>query len=155
MGLTNSNPFNMLAHWACYLGFAWTHQRRGREVFMPDPTAYVRHHLPDLFKGERGVRVPLKDAMARLAERCPVFEGGILRDRVERELAGGVRQREANQLSSTTALAWLRLEEEGYVKLSPGADDPNLRLLPDGKGHRRVALVERLGAKKEGGGNGV
>ena len=64
--------------------------------------------------------------IGRLAQLCPVFEGGFLRAEIDRVLT-----REPGALSSTTALAWLRLRDEGLVELTQESDAATL-LLPDG-----------------------
>ena len=115
--------YHMLEDWLCYLGFAWKHAP-GERRLVPDPTCHLRWMLPELFPGPD--REPLPKVMSRLAELCPVFEGGLFRGRL------GTRQdEEPNRLSTATALAWLRLQDEGIVKLDPESDAPTL-VLPDG-----------------------
>jgi hypothetical protein len=143
-GLTNSDPYNLLEYWAGYLGFAWTLSRRDREVNLPDPTAYLREHLDELLVGKDGEWQSLAGVMVRLAKSCPVFEGGVFRDRVETSLQGTPLARLTSQLSGATALAWYRLRDEDVVELKADADAPDQLLLPDGRGvSRPFALVRR------------
>lgn len=78
--------------------------------------------------------------MTRLAQVCPVFEGGFLRALIDKVLP-----REERRLSSTTALSWLRLRDEGVVDLSQESDALTL-LLPDGDRIERYSHVKLLSA---------
>jgi hypothetical protein len=127
LGMKISNPYRMLEDWACYLGFAWTHALSGKPVLTPDPTAHLRRRLHEVLPGKAGTRHPVGEATARLGQVCPVFEGGFLRAEVERQW----RAREENHLSGTTALAWLRLRDEGLVELRQESDAATV-VLPDG-----------------------
>ena len=127
--------YHMLEDWVCYLGFGWTHAL-GDKRLTPDPTAHLRVRLPDLFPGARGSRHPFPEVMGRLAAACPVFEGGSLRTRIE-ELGFA---RDLHALSSTTALAWLRLRDEGIVELHHESDALTM-LLPDGDQTQPVSHV--------------
>ena len=141
-GVTNTTPYGMFEDWACYLGFAWKHaDKAGGDAMTPDPTAQVRWRLPGLFQGRTGERQGLQDLTARLATLCPVLEGGSLRRRVEQQVRGA----ETGSLSSATARAWLRLEEEGAVELVRESDAPGL-ILPDGEDRRFVTHVVWLRA---------
>src|SRR5262249_4247735 len=84
---------------------------------------------------------PLASVIGRLSRRCPVFEGGAFRDRVEKEAAGQIPTRHRSHLSSTTALAWFRLEEEGFVQLQMEADAHDQLILPDRRGAGRPTSV--------------
>src|SRR5262249_53275392 len=104
-----------------------------RDAMTPDPTAQLRWRLPALFQGRTGERHALPDLTARLGAICPVLEGGSLRRRIEQQVRGP----EVGSLSSATARAWLRLEEEGTVELVREADAQGLTL-PDGGDSRFV-----------------
>jgi hypothetical protein len=143
-GLTNADPYNLLEHWAGYLGFAQTLSRRDREVNLPDPTAFLRDHLDDLLGTRQGEWQSLAGVMERLSQRCPVFEGGSFRDRVEKSLQGTALARDATHFSGTTALAWYRLRDENMIEIKADADAPDQILLPDGRGvSRPFALIRR------------
>jgi hypothetical protein len=145
LGMKTSNPYHMLEDWACYLGFAWTHALGDKTVLTPDPTAHLMLRLGELLPGKPRVRHPFPEACSRLAQLCPVFEGGVFRAEVERQW----RPREQNQLSSVTALAWLRLRDEGYVELVHESD-ANTLILPDGDLSQTVSHVSMLvGTQKE------
>lgn len=141
LGLTNNARYGNFEDWTCYLGFGWMHARGGKSVLTPDPTAQLRLRLAEILPGQPRVRHALPDVVNRLAQVCPVFEGGFLRADIERVLP-----REKNRLSSVTALAWLRLRDEGFVDLSQESDAPTL-LLPDGDRIEPVSHVIRLQAE--------
>lgn len=126
IGLTNNARYGNFEDWVYFLGFAWTHVRGGKDVLTPDPTAHLRLRLPELFPGKVNTRHALPDVMSRLSRICPVFEGGFLRDEIER-----LFPREPSHLSSTTALGLLRLRDEGLIDLTQESDAATL-LLPDG-----------------------
>ncbi len=125
--------YHMLEDWLCYLGFGWTHVPSGRKL-VPDPTAYIRRSLGGLFPSTLPDRQPLPAVMARLADACPVFEGGSLRSRVDAASDGATR------LSTATALAWMRLRDEGAVVLHHESDGQTL-MLPDGDQAQPVSHV--------------
>jgi hypothetical protein len=133
---TNNNPYNQFDDWACFLGFAW-HQAHGKSVRLtPDATGHLRLRLPEVF-GRSGTRIAPAPLGERLAQVCPVFEGGRLRREVDRR-TGRSRERE---VSSVTAHAWLRLAEEGLVKVEQSAGDADIFLFPDGDGSVRCSAV--------------
>jgi hypothetical protein len=153
-GLTNSDPYNMMEYWAGYLGFARTLSRREQEVNFPDPTAYLGSRLAELVPGKSGLSHSLAGVMEKLARLCPIFEDGEFRRAVEKEITG-VKPRERDHLSSTTALAWFRLQEEGEVVLLPDADPKDRRLLPDGRAGVKVVSLVRRPDRKKGGKSGA
>jgi hypothetical protein len=140
-GLTNPNPYRMLEYWACYLGFARSYARRGKRVVSADPTAYLRRSLPALFDRKPGRPRSLAGVMNKLKDDCPVLEGGTHRRQTEKALTGKFPARPENQLSGTTSLAWLRLEEEGLVRLTRDADARDKLLLSDGPQSVPCSLV--------------
>jgi hypothetical protein len=122
IGLNNSNPWGQLVHWTCYLGFGWKHSLGGKTVLTPDPTAHLRARLTMIFDGQPNqLTMSLPSVIEKLAKLSPVFEGGFLRSRMEqivRQGSAGAEQR----LSSVSALAWLRLHQEGTIKLEFRSD---------------------------------
>jgi hypothetical protein len=126
LGLTNNLRYGNFEDWVCFLGFGWMHMRGGKSVLTPDPTPHLKLRLAEVLPGKPNTRHPLPEVMGRLAQLCPAFEGGFLRAEIDR-----VFTREPGTLSSTTALAWLRLRDEGLVELTQESDAATL-LLPDG-----------------------
>jgi hypothetical protein len=83
--------------------------------------------------------VSLGDFILKLGILCPVFETGVYRVEVENK----VRTRETEQhLSSTTALALLRLQEEKTVELSKRSDAP-VYTFPDGNQSQSFSHIKR------------
>ncbi len=140
LGLTNNARYGNFEDWACFLGFGWMHVRGGKSVLTPDPTAHLRRRLPEILPGKPRTRHALPDVTNRLAQVCPVFESGFLRADIDRVLP-----REPGRLSSATALAWLRLRDEGLVELTQESDATTL-LLPDGDRVEPVSHVILLRA---------
>jgi len=115
--MTNDARYSQFKDWSCFLGFAWRHELAGREVLTPDPTAYLRQELDALFGEDR--TLPIGDLLSRLASRCPLFETGVFRERVESVIG---RRPSPQHLSSTTALALLRLQDEKRLELTKLSD---------------------------------
>ena len=139
LGMRNSNPYQMLGDWACYLGFAWTQGLKRGALLTPDPTEFLQLRLSEVLPGAQRVRYPIHEVTRRLATLCPVFESGSFRDEVEAMWT----VRDASTLSRSTALAWFRLRDEGCVELIRESDAPAL-LLPDGDVSQPVSHVARL-----------
>lgn len=124
----NDARYSQFADWVCFLGFAWRHNLKGQDLLTPDPTAYLRGAMKQLLvKGDSPK--PLGQFFKALGERCPVFETGIIRTEIESK----IRFRESEQhLSSTTALALMRLADEKVIKLSTRSDAA-VYTFPDGQ----------------------
>ncbi len=121
--MTSSRLFVQMDDWMRYMGFAWGHTLGGKPVTVPDPTAYIKRNLPRLFSGEK--EITIKDFIHRLATQCPLFETGKFREKVEVHIG----QRQTNYLSTTTAFALFRLQDEEYIKLERQSDT-DLMILP-------------------------
>jgi hypothetical protein len=133
--------YHMLEDWLCYLGFGWAHTPGDRRL-VPDPTSHLRWRLPELFPGSD--REPFPVVMSRLATLCPVFEGGLFRTQL-----GGTTGEPLQRLSTATALAWLRLRDEGAVELHHESDTATL-VLPDGDQTVQTSHITLVRAKQEG-----
>jgi hypothetical protein len=137
LGLTkNDNPYNQFDDWACFLGFCWRQAHGTSARLTPDPTEYLRTRLPEVF-GKPGARLAVAPLADRLAQVCPVFEGGRFRREVDRR-TGRTRERE---VSSVTAHAWFRLAEEGRVEVEQSEGDASIFLFPDGDGSVRCSAI--------------
>jgi hypothetical protein len=134
-----SNPFfRKMDDWMCYMGLAWGHslgkkkskkERNNdseaiKRVIVPDPTCYIKNNLQHLFH-EREKKILIHEFIARLAKKCPLFETGKFREKIEKAIAC----RQKNYLSTSTAFALFRLQEEGFIKLIRESD-ADLILLP-------------------------
>jgi hypothetical protein len=122
--LSSDRLFDQLGDWMCYLGLAWSHSLGGK-ILVPDPTVYVRHNLKLLFNQQADEKILLNEFINRLAIKCPLFETGKFREAVEANI--GLRQ--TNYLSTSTAFALFRLQDEGCIKLIRESD-ADLMLLP-------------------------
>jgi hypothetical protein len=122
--LSSDSLFDKLSDWMCYLGLAWSHSLGGK-VLVPDPTVYIRCNLKLLFKNKIDEKLLLNEFINRLAINCPLFETGKFREAVEANI--GLRQ--TNYLSTSTAFALFRLQDEGCIKLIRESD-ADLMLLP-------------------------
>jgi hypothetical protein len=117
----------------CYLGFAWGHALGGNKIIVAEPTAYLRRNLKGLFQGEAQAKLSISEFIDRLAEKCPLFETGKFREQVEEKIA----LRLPNHLSTSTAFALFRLQDDGYIQLKKESD-ADLFILP------RVGNAERI-----------
>jgi len=119
-GRINDVTYEDFCYWSVYLGFARRHKLLAEEAeqIVPDPTDYLERALPVLFPEGKREAVPLHDLMARLAARCPVFEGGSLYTQVQQRLS----DRPLGEAHSPISLAWLRLQDRGTVSLTNSSD---------------------------------
>jgi hypothetical protein len=122
--MTSNSLFGQMEDWMCYLGLAWGHSLEGKRVLVPDPTAYIKRNLDQLFD-QKGAKILIRYFITRLADQCPLFETGHFRDKVEEF----TQKRQFNTLSTSTAFALFRLQDEGYIQLIQESD-ADLMLLP-------------------------
>ncbi|PAX60542.1 protein DpdG [Brunnivagina elsteri] len=121
--MTSNRFFSQMDDWMRYMGFAWGHTLAGKTVTVPDPTAYIKRNLQCLFNGEEEIKI--KDFINRLTTQCPLFETGKFREEIEAQIG----QRQTNYLSTTTAFALFRLQDEGDIELKRQSDT-DLMILP-------------------------
>lgn len=122
--LSSERLFNQLDDWMCYLGLAWHHSLYEKKVTIPDPTVYIRRNLKRLFQ-EMDKKILASEFIERLARKCPLFETGYFRETIEAYIG----RRQPNYLSTSTAFALFRLQDEGYIQLKRESD-AGLMLLP-------------------------
>ncbi|MEG4009462.1 protein DpdG [Microcoleus sp. Pol11C1] len=125
--ISSNTLFGQVADWMCYLGFAWGHALGGNKIIVAEPTAYLRRNLKELFQGEVQAKLSIGEFVDRLAKKCPVFESGQFREQVDEKI--GFRL--PNHLSTSTAFALFRLEDDGYIQLIKESD-ADLFILPSG-----------------------
>jgi len=127
--LSSDRLFDQLGDWMCYLGLAWSHRvKEGNthtKLLVPDPTVYIRRNINSLFSKHTDDKIVINEFINRLALKCPLFETGKFRETVE-EIIG---QRQPSYLSTSTAFALFRLQDEGYIKLIRESD-ADLTILP-------------------------
>lgn len=129
-------------NWICDLGLAWRWGHKHNESLLtPDPTTFIRRLLPTLLP-KPDVEVPFGEVLTELASLCPVFEGGDLRRTVE-AWSDTLKRRSNRHLAVSSAMAWLRLDGEGSIKLVTRAD-AEAWILPDGDQDKRYTHVSRV-----------
>jgi hypothetical protein len=126
----NDARFGQFEDWSLYLGFSCNHV-----ALMPDPTAYIRSVLMQIF--QKDIRLRISEFIRRLGHICPVFETGSFREEIESSL--GVR--ESNNLSSTTAFALFRLHDERRIKLLPPESDTDVWIIPFADSKLRITHI--------------
>jgi hypothetical protein len=122
--LANPARIDMVLYWARYLGLIERVQETAGRGVVPDPTEFLRRHLPQLLPGS--VPVAAADFRRSLGRICPVLDGGDVRVRVlEKMRAAGLPSRPADQLSDALSLALRRLHSEKVLHWSypDDADD--------------------------------
>jgi hypothetical protein len=123
--MTNNTLHGQMNDWMCYMGLAWCHALEGKKVIVPDPTAYIKRNLQHFFSDQEDKKLPIKEFIDRLAQKCPLFETGKFREQVE----ANIGYRQPNYLSTSTAFALFRLQDEGYIQFIRDSD-ADLMLLP-------------------------
>jgi energy-coupling factor transporter ATP-binding protein EcfA2 len=117
--ISSNSLFGQVADWMCYLGFAWGHALdSNKKLVVAEPTAYLRRNLKDLFQGQAKAKLSIREFIDRLAKKCPLFETGKFREQVEEKI--GFRL--PNHLSTSTAFALFRLQDDGCIKLVKESD---------------------------------
>ncbi|MBS3029675.1 MAG: hypothetical protein HCA25_22165 [Dolichospermum sp. DET50] len=123
--ISSGTLYSQMNDWMCYMGLAWSHALEGKKVIVPDPTAYIKRNLQHFFSNQEDKKLPIKEFIDRLAKKCPLFETGKFRDEVE----ANIGYRQPNYLSTSTAFALFRLQDEGYIQFIRDSD-ADLMLLP-------------------------
>ncbi|MEG4353047.1 protein DpdG [Microcoleus sp. LAD1_D5] len=117
--ISSNSLFGQVEDWMCYLGFAWGHaSNSNKKLVVAEPTAYLRRNLNNLFQGQAKAKISIRDFLDRLAKKCPLFETGKFREQVEEKI--GFRL--PNHLSTSTAFALFRLQDDGCIKLVKESD---------------------------------
>jgi len=136
----NDAQFGDLRDWSLFLGLAWRYRNyipgQGGVRLVPDPTEYVLSFLRDYFTRGNAEGIALPELVAKLADDCPVLQGGFFYKKIGAHLPKVDR----GSLSSALSLALLRLEERDIVRLESRSDAP-VMVLHDGKNTRRVTHV--------------
>lgn len=115
----NDTRYGQLTHWAAYLGFGWACGRLKRKSFVFDPTAHLKLRLSQQF-GEKKTSLTVPDLIQKLADWCPVLDGG--RYRKELEVKHVVEQLPPGYLSAPISQALRRLQEDGFIEMSHASD---------------------------------
>jgi hypothetical protein len=135
--ISSNTLFGQVEDWMCYLGFAWGHALgSNRRVVVAEPTDYLRRNLKVLFQGEVEAKLSIRELIARLTKKCPLFETGKFREQVEEKIG----HRLPNYLSTSTAFALFRLRDDGYIKLEKESD-ADLFILPSLDKEERISHI--------------
>jgi len=116
--MSNNTLYGQMDDWMCYMGLVWGHALGGKRVIVPDPTVYIKRNLKDLFQCQVRGKLQIREFIDRLAEKCPLFETGKFREQVEEKI--GFRL--PNHLSTSTAFALFRLQDDDCIKLVKESD---------------------------------
>jgi len=116
--MSNNTLYGQMDDWMCYMGLVWGHALGGKRVIVPDPTVYIQRNLKDLFQCQVRGKLQIREFIDRLAEKCPLFETGKFREQVEEKI--GFRL--PNHLSTSTAFALFRLQDDDCIKLVKESD---------------------------------
>jgi hypothetical protein len=132
---TTEARWGQFEHWAVALGWCVR-----APMLMADPTAFLRRNI-DLIFGD-AVELPIDLVLQEAANLCPAFDSGWACDWVLDRLPEERRPRDRHLLPATSH-AWLRLYDEGTVRLERRADSGQTRYLSDGDEVVPVAAVKR------------
>lgn len=138
--LANMESCRQFAFWVAYLGFGWrlgSGLQGAQEALVPDPSAAIESVLREKLPPREPL--PIDEAMAQVAEACPVIEGGVVRQRVEEQLA---IPRPDGQLSKSTSFALRRLEVRGVVSMPAPSADAFVNTLDLGPEHRPISHIQ-------------
>jgi hypothetical protein len=147
LDLTNAARIDNARYWATYLGLGWTlasAETTSRRLFVPDPTVALLRHLPAVLRP--GERATVGEAMQRLAERCPVLDGGAARAETSAAMLP-TAQRPPGVISRSTSIAFTRLERRGLLRFEDLSDAAENFLLDTWPDRRRVSHVTLLRAE--------
>ncbi|KEQ21988.1 protein DpdG [Paenibacillus tyrfis] len=129
LGCKNKTRFEQFEYWANYLGFTWTLTIDRQTRLVVDPTNHLSKLLPDLFVGTDTLRY--SDIQSKLASLSPLLENGWARKALNKKYS--IENRDPLVLSSSTAFAWYRLQEEGTIELLRKSD-ADMFLFPEASG---------------------
>lgn len=137
LDLGNASRLQTLAYWARYLGFVRL-VGAGQLYIVPDPHDAIEDLLVKVF--DNGQTLRASDFRKRLADGCPLLEGGSVRTRVEQMASDDIGRVNSQRLSRSTSLALLRLENSRHIELQQRSD-AEVTLLDLGTSERRFSHV--------------
>ena len=145
LDLTNSGRWQHFGYWAIYLGFATKISIAGKNYLCPDPTEAIEGELRRVFKESKELLI--RDFFEYLAKEIPVLEFGSVRNRIMDKAREGL-QLPDNQLSFSTSLSLLRLENRGLISLEHKSDADSLSLQSDTGNSRIISHIVYRGKVK-------
>jgi hypothetical protein len=136
LGCTSDVRYGQFEYWSCFLGFAWKYNIGGKKKIISDPTAFIRKIISDLFADVSTLR--MADFAQRLGKRCPVLEGGSIRETLNKTYQ--LERRPEQYFSSSTSHALLRLQEEGVITLNRKSD-ADIFIITEGNREHRISEI--------------
>ncbi|MBT6957266.1 MAG: hypothetical protein HN996_02485 [Opitutae bacterium] len=106
--LNDASIRDNLFTWCNYLGLSSNLYERT----IPDPTTFLRWHWESFQKLAKHGEIGIKDFCSKVAEICPVLDGGTVWEKV-REYEPKYSD---SEISKSLSLSFVRLESEGYIK---------------------------------------
>jgi hypothetical protein len=134
--LQNDARLDNVIYWARYLGLVRQMREETCAGLVPDPTLFVRRHLPHLLPA--GEEVDALSFRQRAGALCPVLDGGAVRDALLASIAPDWPEQ---QLSDALAFAIARLEQSGELRVWCPDDSRAFLLTPAG---RKIAYLARI-----------
>jgi hypothetical protein len=128
--MSNNTLYGQMDDWMCYMGLAWGQNLDGKRLIIPDPTVYLKRNIKELFNGQVELKLSLREFIGRLAKKCPLFESGKFREIIY----SYINPTQSNYLSTSTAFALFRLQDEGYIQMKRESD-ADLIILPKADNH--------------------
>jgi hypothetical protein len=125
LGPMNDFRYSIFASWAVYLGLAWRQAKHQDRWLIPNPTSHILIRLRSEL-GDKPRQYEALDFVRKLAEWCPVLDGGAFRRTAETR--GLCEPLEPKRISASLSLALLRLSDGGYLSLTHAADADALLL---------------------------
>lgn len=124
-------------YWARYLGLVRQMRDEPCAGLVPDPTLFLRRHLPKLLPA--GEEVDASTFRQRVGTLCPVLDGGTVRDALLARIAPDWPEQ---QISDSLAFAIARLEHSGELR-AWCPDDQRAFLLTPAPAGRKIAYLAR------------
>lgn len=134
--LQNDARLDNVIYWARYLGLVRQMRVETCAGLVPDPTLFVRRHLPQLLPA--GEEVDALSFRQRVGALCPVLDDGAVRDAL---LASIAPEWPEQQLSDALAFAIARLEQSGEIRVWCPDDSRDFLLTPAGL---KIAYLARI-----------
>jgi hypothetical protein len=138
-GLGSDLKVDDLLYWLQFLGLIWQYERSKACGLVPDPSRFIGWHLDEL--APVGTPVAVDDFCQRLAQICPVLDGGEVRRMVlERMSRHGCESPPPDYLSAALTFSLQRLQRQRLLQIYCPADQRRFLLLTGGE---KIAFVQR------------
>lgn len=135
--LQNNARLDNVIYWARYLGLVRQIGDEKCAGVFPDPTLFLRRHLPKLLPA--GEEVPVSTFLQRVGALCPVLDGGSVRAALLARITPDWPER---QISDSLGFAIARLEHSGELHAWCPDDQRTFVLTPEPTS-RKIAYLTR------------